>query len=192
MVKIYATRIRFNNRYLQSEVHPPSKACRTRPETRIMKHLPLEIDVVLQVIRFGGHLSSYTRREANDTASPIPARLMLLRHSSTMLYHAIPLPTRSSTSATKMRVPRKGGCPWQIFGSLTTYRPINFFSIVNASRQRNTLQLSSRQSSQFSNRRPGTCTKSVAETWSVSRTSKLSFVGLLLAVLASEPFGVSG
>jgi hypothetical protein len=53
------------------------------------------------------------------SASPMAPSLMLPRHSATMFSQAIPLATCSSTSATRIRVPRKVGCPWQIFGSLT-------------------------------------------------------------------------
>src|SRR5438552_2822165 len=56
---------------------------------------------------------------ATRTASEIAASLMLPRHSSTILCHAIPLATCSSTSATRIRVPRNVGCPWQTLGSVT-------------------------------------------------------------------------
>jgi hypothetical protein len=57
---------------------------------------------------------------AARTASAMASSLMLPRHSSTMLFQAIPAATCSSTSATRIRVPRNVGCPWQIFGSATT------------------------------------------------------------------------
>ena len=56
---------------------------------------------------------------AMRTPSAIASSLMLPRHSSTMLCQAIPLATCSNTSATRIRVPRNVGCPWQIFGSAT-------------------------------------------------------------------------
>jgi transcriptional regulator with XRE-family HTH domain len=57
--------------------------------------------------------------ESKLNASAMAPRLMLPRHSSTMASHARPEVTCSSTAATKMRVPRNVGCPWQIRGSLT-------------------------------------------------------------------------
>jgi len=52
------------------------------------------------------------------TASAMAPALRLPRHSSMMLSQAMPLATCSSTSATRIRVPRKVGCPWQTFGSM--------------------------------------------------------------------------
>src|SRR5437763_15671923 len=42
------------------------------------------------------------------------------------------------------------------------------------------------------NSRPASEGEPRAETWSVSRTSNLFFVGLLLPILASEPLGFTG
>src|SRR5262249_18710069 len=56
---------------------------------------------------------------ANCTASLMASKLTLLFHSSTIISHAIPLATCSSTSATNTRVPRNVGLPWQIRGSAT-------------------------------------------------------------------------
>lgn len=49
------------------------------------------------------------------TASAIASSVMLPRHSSMMLFHARPAAICSRTSATRIRVPRNVGCPWQIF-----------------------------------------------------------------------------
>src|SRR5207249_2127781 len=72
----------------------------------------------------GFSASSYARSRkvsrAIRTASAIASSLMLPRHSSTMLCQAMPLATCSSTSATRIRVPRNVGWPWQILGSVTT------------------------------------------------------------------------
>lgn len=64
------------------------------------------------------------------TASAIASWEMLPRHSSMILSHASPSATCSSTSATKMRVPRNVGLPRQISGSDTMYRPKSVGCIV--------------------------------------------------------------
>lgn len=46
------------------------------------------------------------------------------RHSSTIVSQAMPAATCSKTSATRIRVPRNVGWPWQIVGSATMNRPI--------------------------------------------------------------------
>src|SRR5215471_4184502 len=48
---------------------------------------------------------------AKRTASAMASWLILPRHSSMMVSHASPAATWSSTSATRMRVPRKVGLP---------------------------------------------------------------------------------
>src|SRR5687767_10497032 len=56
---------------------------------------------------------------AKRTASAIASWVILPRHSSIIVSHARPAATWSSTSATRMRVPRKVGFPWQMSGSAT-------------------------------------------------------------------------
>src|SRR5213592_1174023 len=56
---------------------------------------------------------------AKRTASAMASWVILPRHSSMMVSHAKPAATWSSTSATRMRVPRKVGFPWQMSGSAT-------------------------------------------------------------------------
>src|SRR5438874_1350683 len=59
-------------------------------------------------------------------ASAIAAFLMLPHHSSMIASQAMPLATWSSTSLTKIRVPRNVGLPWQMDEFTTMYRPRDF------------------------------------------------------------------
>lgn len=59
-------------------------------------------------------------------ASPIASGVRRPPHSSPSVSHAIPAGIRSSTCHTMTRVPRKANVPWQIFGSATMKRPIDF------------------------------------------------------------------
>src|SRR5437867_1476350 len=50
-----------------------------------------------------------------------------------MVSQSVPCATRSSTSATRIRVPLKVNFPWQTLGSATTYLATTFFFIDHPS-----------------------------------------------------------
>jgi len=62
---------------------------------------------------------------ASRTASAMASLEIPPRHSWMIVSHAVPSATCSNTCDTRIRVPRNVGFPWQISGSVTTYRPIN-------------------------------------------------------------------
>src|SRR5437763_5674353 len=69
---------------------------------------------------------------AKCTASAMASCVILPCHSSIMVSQSSPRATCSRTSATKTRVPRNVGWPWQTFGSATINRP-RIFTVCVAS-----------------------------------------------------------